>query len=411
MIYLLVFMLLVSVLLLSMFIRERFQAEATNKIKIYTTNKLNHTPWLNNLVPIPLKSVDAIYTHVSKNQTFPQPITNNSLWIASPIERDLYLSNMKGPTKTITGYYVALGLPAAMFAQECAFDWMNKRIGYIDWCDRYLIKAIMRGYRIPEDSVQVIQVPMENWGDLVEYMIKNKIDIIVAYVIPESAFHQLLLKQQLSVVGWSKLDIDRVKVFHPYIKPVSIDVKTIIVHGDTSSLMVMDREKQGPLLAMDMGTYVVATNSTENFISRLEISPESLDPSYRCYGEPTLESKAMCDSPFDPSGEPKQRRTVWDRPCVKDEDCPFFKANKNYSNTRGGCLKGGVCEMPVGILRTAFRKYDGRGKKGEFAPFCYQCTDPTDINCCSKQYSPDYAFANDFSERKRAGIPTFVSAI
>lgn len=411
MIYIAVLILLISVFLLSIYMKERFESAATSTPKVYTTNKLNHTTWLDNMTSIPLSSVDSIYTHVAKNSSFPQPIQNNSMWVASPIERDLFLSSMKGPIKSVTGYYVALGLPAPMFAQECAFDWFNKRIGYIDWCDRYLVKSIMRGYRIPDDSTTVVPVPMEQWDNLVDYMVKNKVDIIVAFVIPESGFHQLLLRQQLSVVGWGKLDIDRIKVFHPYVSVAKIDVKKIIVHGDTSSLMVMDREKYGPLLAMDMGTYAVSSSSTENFVSRLEISPETLDPTYRCYGELTLETKALCESPFDPSGEPKKKRTIWDRPCIKNEDCPFYKANRNYANTRGGCLKGGVCEMPVGVLRTAFRTYDDKGQRGEFKPFCYQCTDSSDVDCCKKQYMPDYAFANDYEERKRSKVPTFVSAV
>ena len=31
---------------------------------------------------------------------------------------------------------------------------------------------------------------------------------------------------------------------------------------------------------------------------------------------------------------------TWDKPCEVDVDCPFFKANKNYPSSRGGCING-----------------------------------------------------------------------
>jgi hypothetical protein len=407
---------------MSLLAHEAF-ATAQGEVRAYASNKLNHTSWItggtNALTAIPLGSLTDIYQFVEKNGRFPQQIVNKSLWIASPIEYDLYLAKLSPAPQAVaqvTGYYTVIGLPAQMFTQECAFNWYNKTIGYIDWCDLYLIRAIMLGYRIPESAINIVQVPMKNWGKLVDFMVDIKMDAIVSFVIPDSMFHRLLMTQRLSVVGWSKLDLDRVKVFHPYVNTQSVDVKSVIVKGETSSLMVMDREKYGPLLAMTMTAYTVTSDNNdgggrENFVTRLDISPESQDPSYRCYGEVTLDSKALCESPFDPSGEPKVKRTVWDRPCVKDEDCPFYRANTNYNNNRGGCLRGGVCEMPVGVLRTAFRQFDDNGTGGKFSPFCYGCKDPADKTCCKKQDKPDYAFANDFEDRKKANLATFVSAI
>lgn len=394
---------------------EAFQS-AGNEIA-YATNKLNHTSWVGSntrIAAITLTSAQDIYDSINANGSFPKQIAKRGLWIASPIEYDLYLSKANNgqrqtPVASVVGYYVVLGIPAHMFAQECAFNWYDKTIGYIDWCDMYLIRSIMKGYRIPDSAVNVVQAPMQEWASLIDYMVNNKVDMIVAYVVPNSAFHRLLMMQQLSIVGWSKLDIDRVKVFHPYVTPQEVDVKSVLVKGETTSLMVMDREKYGPLLAMTMNAYPIIT--IESFVTRLDISPTAQDPSYRCYGEITIEHKAMCESPFDSNGEAKVKRTIWDRPCVQDSDCPFYRANTNYKNNRGGCLSGGVCEMPVGVLRTAFRQYDAKGTNGRYSPFCYQCSDPSDKQCCAKQTSPDYAFANDYNDRKNANLPTFVSAI
>jgi hypothetical protein len=267
----------------------------------------------------------------------------------------------------------------------------------------------MRGYRIPDDAVDVVPIPMTEWGRLPTYISMEDIDLIVACVVPNSPFHALLKQQQLSILGWNKLDMDRVKVFYPFVEKVNIDVRSLLTQDGSTALAVMDREKLGPLLRITFQMYRVRNSSTsEPFITRLDMSEESIDPTYRCYGDLTIEQKALCESPYDAHGEPKTKPTTWDRPCVKDDDCPFYKANKRYPNSRGGCLRGGVCEMPVGVLRTAFRTYT---KNGLFAPFCYGCADSRDPECCSKQKSPDYAFSNDYDMRKRSNVATFVSAL
>ena len=98
---------------------------------------------------------------------------------------------------------------------------------------------------------------------------------------------------------------------------------------------------------------------------------------------------------------------IWDRECEKDEDCPFFKANKNYPNNFGGCKKGS-CDLPMGmslIGGTIPSKYS--------VPMCYNCPDKKfkslkqDSDCCYKQKknkklkSPDYMFGNDEKLRKQ----------
>lgn len=97
----------------------------------------------------------------------------------------------------------------------------------------------------------------------------------------------------------------------------------------------------------------------------------------------------------------KQRHGIWDKPCNNNEDCPFYKKNKNYENEKGGCVKG-YCEMPLNTERQGYRFY-----KNE--PYCYNCNiknckGESCYNCCDEQKnrnkypnlkSPDYIFKND----------------
>ena len=81
-------------------------------------------------------------------------------------------------------------------------------------------------------------------------------------------------------------------------------------------------------------------------------------------------------------------KTVWDKRCISHKECPFFQANKNYPNYFGGCIDG-YCQMPIGIKRIGYRKYDKNSK-----PLCYD-------NSCDLKYSlrPDYAFPLDSFSR------------
>ena len=120
-------------------------------------------------------------------------------------------------------------------------------------------------------------------------------------------------------------------------------------------------------------------------------STEKREPEFRCYGS-TGNNQYECENDYDLQFKPKNRG-VWDRNCISDDECPFFKKNKNYTNTRGGCVYG-KCEMPLGIYGLGQRYFDI-----DTTPLCYNCPN-NDYNCCSKQSSPDYIFENDILLRQ-----------
>jgi len=119
--------------------------------------------------------------------------------------------------------------------------------------------------------------------------------------------------------------------------------------------------------------------------------PRPLPEEYSCY-ESYGKDRVECENNYDTYYHIK-KRGVWDRNCHVDEDCPFYKSNKNYPNTFGGCIEG-KCEMPMGIKRLGNRYFDVDSK-----PMCYNC--PIDNpHCCDEQKSPDYRFTGDIYVRK-----------
>lgn len=111
---------------------------------------------------------------------------------------------------------------------------------------------------------------------------------------------------------------------------------------------------------------------------------------FHCFEDTSVPVKEMCD----------ELGLTWDRPCKNDEECPYFQANKNYPNYRGGCIAG-HCEMPLGIRKRGYRVPEYAP-----APICHGCEDPFAGNCCAIQRrssnfgGPDYAFELDFHERQ-----------
>lgn len=117
-------------------------------------------------------------------------------------------------------------------------------------------------------------------------------------------------------------------------------------------------------------------------------------------------SRASCESSLDPFGRAKDVG-IYDKPCNSNEECPFYKANKNYENELGKCLPNGYCELPINMKRIGY-KYFVSDKLN--APLCYNCESnnyeySTLIDkCCIQQQnknkypflkSPDYSFEND----------------
>ena len=336
--------------------------------------------------------------------------------------------------KTISapsGYFVAFTTPQKAMTMECSLDLGGKNIGYFGFTDEVFIDAILNGHRFDKNSVNKILIKEVNVPVLNGYM--NNIDIFMTYIIPGSDFHKNLLKQRITFMGFANMDIARVSLFYPgltmennvNIRSVFLDLpypnssanntatvtqKENITNLPTMKLELLLLKPVTPIEQFTTNTkYIPNTplipNITETFITRLDLPNSYLDPTYTCYGDITANIKALCDSAYDIFGKPKTRNTTWDHTCLDDTDCPYFKANKNYENNRGGCMDSGVCELPIGVRRISFRKYDDNNI---FAPYCYGC-DPYDTLCCSKQKNPDYAFANDTNDRIANGSNLSIS--
>lgn len=388
------------------FVRNREKFVANIKTAL-CTNVLQHNIWLRK------KSIQPRAVAFD-NENWPSlapklkdtkalgSISNSSdiLFVADPLDATLYFKDKKRVAQGPKGYFFALYNPHNALFVDCTFNLQNKRVGFLDRSDYYFIKAIVAGYRM-KSPLEIRQIPLGEWDNLEKAL--TYFDVIITYIIPNSDLHHILQTQDIGVMGFKNIDINRIRLFYPFVTMENVNITDALNNVPGSALKIPKDSNFTGLPAMNMPVILLKGNYYENFEGnfKIELSEDATDPSYRCFGDLNIEQKALCNSSYDVIGMPKRRQTYWDRPCIRDEDCPFYKANKNYLNKRGGCLKGGICEMPIGIKRLAYRMYDS---KGQYAPFCYGCTDPMDFECCSKQYLPDYAFPNDTQQRLKTGM-------
>lgn len=123
------------------------------------------------------------------------------------------------------------------------------------------------------------------------------------------------------------------------------------------------------------------------------------DPLYVCTQAREVRVREQCE----------ERGAVWDRPCERDAECPYYRANTLYTNHRGGC-HAGYCEMPLGVELVGFRRI------ARDTPVCHasdasRCTREDQFRpggCCATAAAagapPDYAFALDEFDRRASGL-------
>ena len=154
---------------------------------------------------------------------------------------------------------------------------------------------------------------------------------------------------------------------------------------------------------------------TENFDFEFKFNnvKKSDKFNYLCYNESgnilNYSNKILCESKIDFFNKMKIESEIgyWDKLCETNDECPLYKANKNYENNFGGCING-KCELPVNMKNIVYRFYS---KDANNKPFCHNCNEPNKRKidtCCEEQNnikkypnlkSPDYAFVNDLIER------------
>jgi len=268
-------------------------------------------------------------------------------------------------------------------------NFLNKTIAYCSLVDYYFIKAIILSYQMDEKKINIVKI-------IPKGLLKSDhpFDILITNVVPNSEYFTILQNVNLYSKGFYNLDLNLIKGFFPF-----VNEKYITYNENAVEIKLMTPYITYSIIA----NISVVKDVKEPFITRFDISKDVTDPAYGCYNDMgdkfMVLNKYLCDSKYDKDDKLKVVPTKWDRKCMSNEECPYYKKNENYSNVYGGCIDG-YCELPLGLTRTGYKTHEG-------SPYCYGC-DPNDIECCIRQTKPDYAFANDYNDRVYNNLSTVI---
>lgn len=388
----------IVVIIISLVLSRNKEAFDSRMI-VATTQRLNFNNELKNyrIVSIPTSGLEYVLFRLNTRQSL-KLYNKPSKVILDPLDYIEYASSYPSE-ELIAGYFFVL---AKTNDFECGFNFSDKKVGYFDSSEKRLIDAINFGYRTTGKAVQIGMDKIVRLDS-----IWDSVDMLVVYIVPKSPLASLIERQHLFVLDISNISIDRIRLKYPMVSLDTIEKSTMF----TNNNRVVAPASVMSVLKMSM-RMVTIRKSKEQFITRLDLSSEYLDPNYKCIGMEYVNSNALCKSPYDVYGERKTQPTIVDKVCTFNNECPFYKSNKNYPNNRGGCMKDGTCEMPIGVKRLGYTKHVDQ-------PFCYQCKNINDRFCCESQEaqvlrkqtqlkSADYAFSNDREDRKNYGLPTYI---
>lgn len=414
---------------------------------IYTSNKYNIN-WTNgNFIDINsnIKNSSDIINIKKLNYT------SNCSIIVDNYDYNYYLNDLNILSKSPNAYFVSLMSDYTYNKLDSPYNLNGKTIGYYDRSDYIFIQALIRSYRLDLSTIKLYKLTINELANL-NKIINYVVDIIITAIIPKSSYNILIASQNLVIKGFDILDINRLKLFYPTLNITYYDnnststdkregnrntsgINLIDLFGTLTNFNLIIPEKETITnlpytnfieLQLKLNTssniaipnVIVYNSVTENFITNITLPDDSINGKYKCVGNNI--NKWECESKFDVIGNPKIKETSWVKSCVTDDDCPFFQANMNYQNNRGGCLSDGSCELPIGVKRNFYVDYND---SSIYAPFCYGCISSNNINlngnCCSQQktrlysnlLSPDYAFADDYNDRKSSNLVTIISPL
>jgi len=323
------------------------------------------------------------------------------------------------------GVFVCLSFKV-LHDKDCIWDLKNKVVAYLFMSDYLFIQALIKGYNLDINDVYIRKV---SYTDLENT--EKMFDYLFTYMVLDSEYMNFICNQRYYINGLKDVDINRIKAYYPFVKEnyntvkyyydKSIESKNKSNESnslnDIDSLYISTEKSLLPIMS-----YAIIS-SVENFITRLEMPGDYLEAGkesyytsdkkqegagggtggyYGCYGNGEIKGKFECDSYYNIDGTPKTYYSLWDKRCVADDECPYYKVNTKYPNTRGGCIEGGFCEFPVGVKRLGYTKYSDTNLN---TPLCYNCDDPEDNG------KPDYVFENDFNEREKYKLNTIISLL
>ena len=287
--------------------------------------------------------------------------------------------------------------------------------------DYLFIQALIKGYNLDINNIYIKRIKLDDLENT-----EKIFDYLFTYMVIGSEYMNYICNLRYYINGMKDVDIYRIKAYYPFIKENYNTVKYYYIKTKEAANPNNIIDKPNNIyISSDYSLLPIMSynivSSVENFITRLEMPSDYLEAVkenynvsdinnkgmgfHGCYGNSEIKNKFECDSYYNIDGTSKNYYSLWDKKCVKNDECPYYKSNNNYINNRGGCINNGYCEFPVGVKRLGFTKYSDTDLN---KPLCYNCDNIEDNG---NQKKPDYVFENDFDERVKYKLNTIISLL
>jgi competence protein ComGC len=308
------------------------------------------------------------------------------------------------------GIFVCLSF-TKLNSSESVWNLENKIVAYNYVSDYLFVQALIKAYRLDITKIKLVKIDDKDLKQV------DKIfDLFFTYVVIDSRYMKMLESSLYYINSMIDVDINRLLPFYPFIREnyksmreyFSKDTIKEYIYNDAALIPLMNYQ----IITFDE-TFITRLKLPEDYIGIQKISGEQTQEytneiiGYGCYGNQKIHNMYECNSEYNINGTKKTYYSLWDKQCSSNDECPFYKANTKYINERGGC-KNGLCEFPLGIKRLGFMQYDNKGIN---APFCYECSNTRDLDCCNKIKNPDYVFANDRQDRLNNNLQSIIDQI
>lgn len=399
--YFIFFIIIISILIIiQIYYNTNIEKFCNNIIyNIISENSYN----FNNSIDISSSDYKNILDDInSNNLTFNKFLNNtNTTLLIDPYINHFILNDYATELYCKPGYFFYLS-KYKLNDNYCTWDLNNKTILYTCSTDYYFIMSIIYGYRLDINTINLIKININKLEDT-----DIKFDVLITYIIPDSNYKILLENLYLHAYGFKDIDINRIKLFYPFINIENNTHISSVFNNKLTNINIHNKS----FTDLPFTTYYTSTfrfnKIIETFITNIKIPDDYLNPLYKCYGDDDNINKYACLSKFNYDNTLKSsNQTSWKKTCNNNDECPYYKKNTNYKNERGKCVDG-YCELPIGIKRKGYIEFNDTN---EFTPFCYGCSDD-DFDCCNNQSNPDYAFENDYNDRITNSLSTIISSI
>jgi len=214
--FILLIFILISIIILYFSKKTEYFQENISSQMILTSQKLNFEKILSkkysSIINLPYQGWNYVIFKLMNQQKL--SVYNNPEHIVLDTKDYINYGRSLPFTVLPKGYFCILTSNAKRTEFQCGFDWADKKIGFLDRVEKNLIDVLLYGYRTHAKVSSISIQDLDRLSDLFDNT-KENYDAIVLYIVPKSPMATLISQQDLTLLDFDLIDINRLTVSYP----------------------------------------------------------------------------------------------------------------------------------------------------------------------------------------------------